>query len=213
MKKLIVGLAVAGLLLAPLSVVRAQVTEPVDQQAIMAQLQVIYAQLVQILTQLQAQLAAQIAEQSNQIVTLQNQNSNNSKKIDQIVTNTTPAVATPPPVSEPTSTPVVQKELKIWWEKNPITLDSAGGHLIVQVLHDGQPTIGVPFTISSTDLDERGWNALSSRHFVTDNGTDGRLVNGPAGDYSYGFVNPGTYTFTANADGMTQSIDIAVIRN
>jgi len=148
MKKLIVGLVLVGLMFAPVSVVKAQVI-PTDREAILAQLNLIYAQLVQLMGQLQAELAAQVSEQSNQITTVQTQNMATSKKIDTIVTNTTPSAT--PPVSEPEPQEVV-KTMNVKVDKSTIRLNEESATFVVQIFHDGVPMKNIPFTVHSNDI-------------------------------------------------------------
>lgn len=225
MKKLIVGLVFAGLLLSPLSVVRAQTVEPADREAIMAQLQVIYVQLVQMLTQLQAQLAAQIADQSNQITSLQNQNTDNSKKIDQIVTNTTP-VASPPPesTSTPTEVPVV-KELVVKTivgdrskkgnlGRNVVVLGQDSPEVFVQVLHDNV-AVNVPIEAHSSDLDvNRDYfdGRVRNSGMDTGNTIEDRHLNSNFSIIGFDVKKIGNITITVEAEGMSKSVDFIVIK-
>jgi len=205
MKKLIVGLVLVGFLFAPVSVVKAQVI-PTDREAILAQLNLIYAQLVQLMGQLQAELAAQVSEQSNQITTVQTQNMATSKKIDTIVTNTTPSAT--PPVSEPEPQEVV-KTMNVKVDKSTIRLNEESATFVVQIFHDGVPMKNIPFTVHSNDPEDANVNRLNDRNFSTKS-SDPTVAKGPFGDFGYDAKTAGTFTFKVTAEGMTESVKVKV---
>lgn len=205
MKKLIIGLVLAGLLLAPGSVAKAQV---VDEAAILAQLNLIYAQLVQMLNQLQTQLAAQIEAQNTQIVDLKKQNDAISSKVDKAVANTEPVPTTPTtPEPEPE---VVTKELVFKVSDKSLKLNEESATFIVQVLHDGVPAKCIPFTVKSSDPEDANVNRLNKRTFCTKS-SDAGVAKGWFGDFGYDPKNVGTFTFEVTAEGMTKNIEVTVV--
>lgn len=217
MKKIIAGLVLAGLLLTPASFVRAQV-EPTDREAILAQLNLIYAQLVQLLSQLQTQLQADLTAQSAEIQNINQSQADVKTKLDKVVENTTPATSTVPEPAPVTPVTPVVKELVVRAVNDTVVLGKDSARIIVEVLHDGSPAANIPFTITTNDEDERGWNRLFfSRPYSTNkynfkvvkNGTE-ITHKGPASLVGYEFSKVGTFTFAIEAEGMTETVQITV---
>ena len=230
MKKLIVGLIFMGLLLSPFSVVKAQVVTT-DREAILAQLNLIYAQLVQLLSQLQAQLETQITAQSAEIQNISQSQMSTNTKLDKVVENTTPATSAAPEPTPPAPEPVLVRELVVKAFQDSVKV---GGDIyaIVQIqengrgidCHNHQLSAEFKVDIKEPGKDSRdmfpgrrlcpntsgGLNVDYQTDSVAYKNLQAVIKGGAIWDFGYNPQVPGVYKFTVTTDDMTKSIEVTV---